>query len=151
MADQSGKPAPAPAGAQTAGTAAEPSTAELLSRLSEQSAQLVRTELRLAQAEMQQKLKRAGLGAGLFGATGVVALYGVGALCTTVILALALILPAWLAALIVTVVLFAVAGVAALIGKKQISEATPAAPEQTIRNVKRDVETVKESRRDDTG
>lgn len=126
---------------------ADPSTGELVTKLSELSAQLVRSELQLAQTEMQQKAKRAGVGAGLLGTSGVVALFGFGALVTTAILALDLALPAWLAALIVAVLLFAVAGVAALVGKKQVSEATPLKPEQAIDGVKQDVETVKEARR----
>jgi uncharacterized membrane protein YqjE len=121
----------------------EPSTGELLTQLSEQSSLLVRRELQLARVEMQQKAKRVGLGAGLFGTAGVVALYGVGTLLATVILALALVVPAWLAALIVTVVLFVIAAVAALVGKNKVSEATPLAPEQTIDNVKQDVATLK--------
>ena len=123
--------------------AAEASTSELVTRLTQQSTDLIRNELRLAQAEMTEKAKHAGKGAGLFGGAGIVALYGVGALIATIILALATFLAPWLAALIVTVVLFAVAGIAALMGKKQISEATPAAPKHTIENVKQDVDTIK--------
>lgn len=122
------------------------STGELIGKLSEQSALLVRRELQLAQAEMQQKAKRAGIGAGLFGASGVIALFGVGALITTAILALDLVLPAWLAALIVAVLLFVVAGVSALLGKKQVGEAAPPVPERAIDSVKQDVATVKEAR-----
>ena len=139
----------APDGAHQAGKrpATDPSTGELISRLSEQSAQLVRYELQLAQAEMTQKAKRIGIGAGLFGTAGIIALYGLGALIATAILALALVVDAWLAALIVTVVLFVVAGVAALVGKRQVSEGTPVAPEHTIDNVKQDIAAVKEARR----
>jgi len=120
------------------------STSELVTRLTQQSTELIRSELRLAQVEMTEKAKHAGVGVGLFGGAGVVALYGVGALIATIILALvALGLKAWLAALIVTVVLFVIAGVVALIGKKQVSQATPAAPQQTIESVKQDVDTIK--------
>lgn len=122
---------------------ADASTAQLVTQLTEKSTELIRAELRLAQAEMTAKAKHAGIGAGLFGGAGLVALYGVGSLIATVILLLALVMDAWLAALIVTVVLFAVAGVAALLGKKQVSEATPPKPEQTIANVPRDVQTIK--------
>lgn len=122
----------------------EPTTGELINRLTEQTTALVRSELQLAKTEMTEKAKHAGVGAGLFGGAGLIALYGVGALIATIILALvALGLAPWLAALIVTVVLFVIAGIAALVGKKQVSQATPAAPEKTIKNVKRDVETVK--------
>lgn len=125
----------------------DPSTGELLAQLSEQSSLLVRRELQLAQAEMQQKAKRVGLGAGLFGTAGLIALYGVATLLATIILALALVVSAWLAALIVTVVLFVAAAVAALIGKNKVSDGTPLAPERTIDNVKQDVATLKGDRR----
>jgi uncharacterized membrane protein YqjE len=118
---------------------------ELLQQLSTQTATLVRQELKLAQLELQQKGKRAGLGAGMFGGAGVVALYGVGALIAAVILLLATALDAWLAALIVAVVLLAVGGVLALTGKKQAEKATPPVPEQALESVQRDVEVVKQS------
>ena len=125
----------------TSGTDA--STGQLLAQFTAQTSELVRSELRLAQAEMTDKAKHAGLGAGMFGGAGLVALYGVAALLATVILALALVVPAWLAALIVTVVLFAVAGGTALVGKKQVQQATPAAPQQAIDGVQRDVDVLK--------
>jgi uncharacterized membrane protein YqjE len=133
-------------GSTAAGFSSSPSdasTSELVTRLTQQSTELIRSELRLAQAEMTEKAKHAGVGAGLFGGAGLVALYGVGALIATIILALALLIPAWLSALIVTVVLFAIAGVVALMGKKQVSQATPAAPKHTIESVKQDVDTIK--------
>jgi uncharacterized membrane protein YqjE len=133
-------------GHPSAPASTEPSVGELVTQLSEQTSRLVRSEMQLAQAEMQEKAKNAGVGAGLFGAAGIVALYGVGALIATVILALALVLPAWAAALIVTVTLFAIAGIAALTGRNRVSQATPPAPQQTIDSVKRDIETVKEGR-----
>jgi len=128
----------------SAAAGSEPTTSELVTRLTQQSTELIRSELRLAQAEMTEKAKHAGVGAGLFGGAGLVALYGVGALIATIILALATFLAPWLAALIVTVVLFVIAGVVALMGKKQVTQATPAAPQKTIDNVKRDVDTIKE-------
>jgi uncharacterized membrane protein YqjE len=112
-------------------------------RLSEQLPELVRSELRLAQAELAEKGKRAGVGVGLFSAAGVVALYGLAGLLTTVVVLLDLALPLWLSVLIVTVVLFVVAGVMALLGRRQVAEATPAAPEKAIAGVKEDVEIVK--------
>ena len=116
---------------------------ELIQQLSQQTATLVRQELQLAQVEMKEKGKRFGIGAGLFGGAGVVALYGVGALIATIVLVLTTFLEAWLAALIVTVVLFAAAGVLALVGKKQVDEGTPPVPEQAIQSTKRDVDEVK--------
>ena len=93
--------------------------------MTEQTSTLVRTEVQLAKAEIQETVKDVGKGAGLFGGAGLTALYGVGALIATAILGLATVVDAWLAALIVTVVLFAVAAVLALAGKKKVSQAPP--------------------------
>lgn len=120
------------------------STGELIGRLSEQTSTLVRDELRLAQAELTAKAKHVGVGVGMFGAGGVLALYGIAGALTTIILALALVLPAWAAALIVTVVLFIAAAIVSLLGKKQVNQATPMTPEHTTASVKRDVAEVKE-------
>jgi len=116
---------------------------DLVKQLSEQTSTLVRKELQLAQLEMTEKGKRAGIGAGLFGGAGVVALYGVGALIAAVILLLATAIEPWLSALIVAVVLLAAGGVVALMGKKQVQQAVPPQPEQAIQSTKRDVDTVK--------
>ena len=123
----------------------ELSTAQLVSRMTEQTSTLVRTEVQLAKAEIQATVKDVGKGAGLFGGAGVTALYGVGALIATVILGLSTVMDAWLAALIVTVVLFAIAAVLALAGKKKVTQAPPPI-EATKRNVARDVAAVKEAR-----
>lgn len=119
----------------------------LVHRLSEQIPELVRSELRLAQVELTQKGKAAGLGIGLFSAAGLLAFFGAATLIATAVIALDLALPLWLAALIVAVALLAVAGVVALLGKKKVSAATPAAPERAIAGVKEDVATVKGERR----
>ncbi|MEV4343676.1 phage holin family protein [Actinoplanes sp. NPDC049596] len=118
-------------------------TAQLVSQLSEQVSTLVRDELTLARMEMVEKGKRAGTGAGLLGGAGVMALYGVGALLVTIGAVLSLWMPVWVAALIVTVVLFAAAGVAALIGKKQVKQALPPEPVAAMESGKQDVEAVK--------
>ena len=96
---------------------------------------------------MTAKAKTAGVGIGAFGAAGVLALFGIGCLIATAIFALALVLPTWAAALIVGVIVLAVAGVAALIGKKKVSEATPPMPTSAVENVKADVADIKESAR----
>jgi uncharacterized membrane protein YqjE len=121
---------------------AEPSTAELVQRASEQVSRLVRDELALAKAELTEKGKHAGIGIGLFGGAGVFALYGVGAAIATVIIALALVLPTWLAALIVTVALFLLAGLLALVGRGQVKQATPITPTAAQESIKADVDTV---------
>ncbi|HET6484505.1 MAG TPA: phage holin family protein [Actinoplanes sp.] len=116
---------------------------ELVSQLSEQMSTLVREELTLTRAELVEKGRRAGTGAGLLGGAGVVALYGLGALFVTIGALLALVLPVWAAALIVIVLLFAVAGVAALVGKGQVKKAMPPEPEAALASGKRDVRTVR--------
>ncbi|NYT95132.1 phage holin family protein [Salinispora sp. H7-4] len=126
----------------------EPSTAELVQRATEQVSRLVRDELALARAELAQKGKHAGIGIGLFGGAGMLALYGLGALVATVILLLALVLPAWVAALIVAVVLFVAAGALALVGKKQVGQAVPPVPAGTVRSVRADVDTVTAAMKD---
>ena len=116
---------------------------ELLRDLSQQTSTLVRQEIELAKAELAQKGKQAGLGAGLFGGAGVVGLLSLGALTTCFVAALATVMATWLAALIVAVVYAAIAGALALVGKRRIGQATPAAPEQTIETVKEDVQWAK--------
>ena len=118
-------------------------TGELIGQLGDQVSRLVRDEVRLAQAEVTQKAKRLGIGAGLFGGAGVVAILGLGALVTAAILGLANVLPGWLAAVLVAVVLFAVAGVLALLGKKDVDKATPPLPTETIASVQADIDAVK--------
>ena len=121
----------------------EPTVGALVHDLSQQLPELLRSELRLAQAELTQKGKQAGLGLGLFSAAGLVALFGAATLVATAVLALTLVLAAWLAALIVAVVLLAGAGVLALVGKKRVAAATPLMPERAVEGVKDDVATVK--------
>ncbi len=118
---------------------------ELVQRASQQLTELVRGEMRLAQAEMKEKGKRYGKGGGLFGGAGLVGFLMLQALVATAIAALAVPLPVWAAALIVTAVLGVIAAVMALSGKKQVSKAAPPTPEQTIENVKADVAEIKES------
>ena len=112
-------------------------------QLSDQSTRLMRAEIELAKAELTQKGKQAGIGAGMFGGAGVFALYGIGALVAAAIAGLATAMDTWLAALIVAVVLFAVAGVAALLGKNRVQAASPLTPEAAIETTKTDVEVAK--------
>ncbi|MCW2762783.1 MAG: phage holin family protein [Marmoricola sp.] len=121
----------------------DPTLGALVHQLTTQVPDLIRSELRLAQAEVAEKGKRAGLGIGMFSAAGLLALFGLGTLVTTAILALALAVDAWLAALIVTVVLFAAAGLFAVGGKSKVEEATPVAPERAVEGIKEDIAVVK--------
>lgn len=126
-----------------AGHAPNPSTGQLVSQLSAELSTLVRDEMRLAQAELSGKAKRAGLGAGLFGAAGIVALFGAGTLVTAAVLALDLVWSAWLAALVVGAALLLIAAVMGLAGKSQVTRAVPPAPTEAIDGVRKDVQTLK--------
>ncbi len=119
------------------------STGELIKQLSEQSSMLVRQELELAKAELTEKGKQAGKGAGMLGGAGVVGLLALGALTAFLILLLAEGMDGGVAALIVTVVYAAVAGVLALIGRNRMKESMPPAPEETVESVKEDVQWAK--------
>ena len=127
---------------------AEQSTAELVQRASEQMSRLIRDEIALAKAELAVKGRHAGIGIGLFGVGGVLAMYGVGALVATLIIVFDLFLPLWLAALIVTVALFLIAGILALVGKSQVTKAVPPEPKAAIASVKADVDQVKQAVRE---
>lgn len=136
---------------QSSGTEHSPHTSgqepvsELVQRASQQLAELVRGEMRLAQAEMKEKAKRFGKGGGLFGGAGLAGFLTLQALVATVVAALALLLPVWAAALIVTAVLGVITALMARSGKRQVAQASPPAPARTVENVKADVAEIKES------
>jgi len=140
-----------PAASSSAGSSSvtssssDASVGDLVKAMSADLSRLVRDELQLAQVELSAKAKTAGVGIGAFGGAGVLAFYGVAILLAAAVLGLDLVLPAWLAALIVGVVVLAIAGIAALVGKKKVSEAAPAVPERTVASVKEDVAEIKES------
>ena len=127
-------------------TGADPTLGALVNQLTTEVPELIRSEIRLAQAELAQKGKRAGIGIGMFSGAGLLAFFGLGTLVATAVLALSLVLDGWLAALIVAVVLFAIAGVLALLGKNQVQQATPVVPERAVGGVKEDIATVKGQR-----
>lgn len=123
-----------------------PSVGELFSRLSAQTSDLVRAEIELAKAELSQKAKASGIGIGLFVGAALLGFFALAVLIATAILALALVVPAWLAALIVAIVLLAVAGILALVGKRSLDSAS-ATPGRTAENVKQDVDAIKKGLR----
>jgi uncharacterized membrane protein YqjE len=123
--------------------ARERPTAELLKEFSDQATTLLRKEIALAKVEVSEKGKRAAIGAGMFGGTGVFGLYAFGALTAAAILALATAMAPWLAALIVAVVYGVIAGLLALRGKAQVQRAAPPVPEQAVVSTKEDLEWVK--------
>jgi uncharacterized membrane protein YqjE len=122
---------------------------ELLKQLSQETTQLVHQEIELAKAELTQKGKQAGIGAGLFGAAGAIGFLALAALTTGIILALDAAMPAWLAALLVAVVYAVIAAVLALRGRAKVRQATPPVPEQTIETVKEDLQWAKTQMRSD--
>ena len=117
---------------------------ELTKGLSRDISTLVRQELDLARAEMREKAKTAGPGLGMFGGAGVFSLAALGALTAFLILLLDLAMPAWAAALIVTALWAAVAGVLYVTGRERVKEAGKPVPEQTVETVKEDVDFAKE-------
>lgn len=121
----------------------EESMGALFKQLSDELSTLVRQELRLAQAEMTEKSKRAGLGIGMFGGAGVITFLALQALTACLIAVLATGMDVWIAALIITVVYAVCAGGLAVSGKKQVSEATPPVPEQTTETLKEDMQWAK--------
>jgi hypothetical protein len=142
MTETSARPAAPPSDGRAA--LRQRPAAELVRDLSTQVSTLVRQELELAKVELTAKGKQAGIGAGLLGGAGLLALYGVGAVVAAAILGLSTAVAGWLAAIIVAVVLFAVAGVLALMGKSRAQRAVPPAPEQAVASIKEDVRFTKE-------
>lgn len=131
--------------AQTAGAPGSGESAgELVKDLTEQVSRLLRDELKLAEYEVTRKATRFARGAGMFGGSGLCALYAIACLLAAAIIALALVIPAWLAALVVGAALLAVAGLSALVGKSQLGRVTPPVPEQTVASVKADVAEIRE-------
>jgi uncharacterized membrane protein YqjE len=118
-------------------------TGDLLKELSDQTTTLVRQEIDLAKAELGEKGKKAGIGAGMFGGAGLAGVFALAALTTCIIAALDTAMDLWLAALIVAVVYAAIAGVLALQGRNKVQEVGPPVPEQATESVKEDVEWAK--------
>jgi hypothetical protein len=115
----------------------------LVHQLSQQIPELIRSEIRLAQAEVAQKGKRAGVGIGMFSVAGLLGFFALASFVTTAILGLANVVDAWLAALVVALVLLAAAAVAGVLGKNKVAEVGPPAPERAIQGIKEDIATVK--------
>jgi hypothetical protein len=117
---------------------------DLVKQVSDDAKTLASQEMALAKAEVKESAKEVGIGAGMFGAAGYAAHLAALGLILTIIFALSTAMQAWLAALIVTVVLVAIAGTLAMSAKKRIKQAGPPVPQQTIESVKQTIETVKE-------
>lgn len=120
------------------------SVGTLVKQGTEQLSDLVRQELKLAQAELSLKGKRAGIGGGLFGTAGLMAFFGLAALITAAIVAIAGPLTLWAAALIVAGGLLLIAAIAALAGRHQVKRAVPPIPGEAVDSIHHDLETIKE-------
>ncbi len=116
---------------------------ELLRELGDEISTLVRQEIALAKVEIAEKSRPAVASAGMFGGTALFGLGAFGAFTACLIAAIALAVPVWASALIVTVVYGAVAGILAMTGKKKLQEAAPLVPEQTAQTVREDIEWAK--------
>ncbi len=105
--------------------------------------ELFHREVELLKAEMFAKLKALGTGAGLLAVALVVLLFMIGVLLTAAVLALGLVLPGWLAALIVAAFLLIVAGILALIGYRILKRGIPPVPTESIDSLKRDYRAIR--------
>ena len=125
---------------------AEPTLGALVHDLSQQIPELIRSEMRLAQAEVTEKGKRAGVGVGMFSAAGLLAFFALGTLVATAVIGLSYAVPDWVAGLVVAAVLLVAAGLVGLAGRNKVAEAAPAKPEMALEGLKEDVATLKGDR-----
>lgn len=125
--------------------ASQQSTAELVQQATEQVSRLVRDEFTLARIELAEKARHAGVGVGLFGGGGVLAFYGLGTLIVAVVFLLNLAMPAWLAAMIVAIMLFVIAGMLTVAGRRQVRQAVPPVPKAATDGVRADVHAVSDA------
>ena len=116
---------------------------ELVDQLSEDVRGLVRAEVGVIRAELEEKGRRLAVGAALLAVAGVLALTALGAAVATAIIVLANVLATWLAALIVTAVVAVAAGIVLLVGVKVLRRGVPPAPTESVDSIKEDVSWVK--------
>ncbi|KRC46744.1 hypothetical protein ASE16_15140 [Leifsonia sp. Root227] len=119
---------------------------ELTKDLVAQLRRLVASELALFKAEMSAKAKAAGVGIGLFVAALMFVFFALCALVTTAVLAFALIVPAWLAALIVAGILLVLGIITALIGRSSLKRGVPPVPDDLKQELGDDLRALKGER-----
>jgi hypothetical protein len=115
------------------------SVGQIVGDLTSQVAHLARVEAQLAAREIGDKAKRGAFGGGMFALAGVIAIYGGAALALAAGIALALVWPAWLAAIVTGVALLVVAGIFALVGRAKLRAALPPVPDETMEHAREDV------------
>ena len=120
-----------------------PTIGELVARVSDQFARILRGEIELIQVKATEKAKQVGVGAAMFAVAGLLGLYALAVLIAAAVLGLAVALPAWLSALIIGVALLLIAGIIALIGKKKLTSGEAPSAEETKANLKADIDAVK--------
>lgn len=125
----------------------DPTLGALVHQLTTQVPDLIRSEIRLAQAEVALKGKALGVGVGVFSVAGLLAFFGVATLIATAVLGLATVVDGWLAALIVSLALLVAAAVAGLVAKNKVAAAAPVKPELAMEGLKEDIATVKGNHR----
>jgi len=119
------------------------SLGQIFKDLSADLSTLFRSEVALLKLEIKDTVTKLGGGTAMFAGAVFLALFGLAFLFVTIVLGLvALGVPAWLSTLIVTVVLFAAAGVLAMMGKKKFA-AVQFVPNESIQQIKTDVESIK--------
>ncbi len=134
---------PTPAADARASELADAPTSELAGDLARQVTSLVHNEIELAKAELAQKGRRAGLGAGAMGAAAVFGFLGLGCLLAAAIAGLHLVVAVWVSALVVGGACLVVGGVSVLAGRHEVRQATPPVPTEAIESTKEDVRWLK--------
>jgi hypothetical protein len=120
-----------------------PGVAPAAKGVAEHATALAKLEIRLALLELKRKLAAVGAGAGLAVGAGITALFGLGFAFATGAAALAIVLPSWLALLIVAGALLATAGLLALLALGALRRGVPPVPEQAIEEAKKTSEAVR--------
>jgi hypothetical protein len=126
-----------------ADTSAKPGVGGAAKQVAEHASALARLEIELASLELKRKAGALGAGAGLGVGAGILGLFGLGFLFATIVAALSIVLDTWLALLLVTVGLFALAGLLGVLALSRIKRGTPPVPEQAIAEAKRTSEALK--------
>ena len=122
----------------------EQSLGALFADLSDKTTLLIRQEITLAKEEVTGKVKRAAMDVVYFLIGAFVAYIGLLALIAAAALALALVLPNWVATLIVGLIVIAVGGILVWVGINSLKDIN-LKPERTIETLKDDVKAVKEN------
>jgi len=129
-------------GATPGPTATKRSLFALLGDIPTMVTDLVQREIELVKTEVTEKLKALGKGSGLLAGAAVVALFMIGVLLTSAVLALSLVMPGWAAALVVAAFLLIVAVVLGLIGYRILKKSMPLYPVDSIDSLQKDLRAI---------